>query len=183
MLRSVIAALCLLLAGCGEMREATFPFPAPVVTVFTATWCMACKHDADIVDRWEQSGVTVVRVDIDRFPGAAVHERIASVPTYFVRAGNRVIRTQDAWVVDAELRAMNMSQRRCRNCPSQRVQPATDARVNAVDDAEWRQAIGTCQAAIEVVAKYATTQASIASVQCLRQLTARLTEIINNCGV
>jgi len=49
---------------------------------FYATWCGPCKMMEPIVDKIQDAGIRVVRVDVDENPDLAEYFRVMSVPTF-----------------------------------------------------------------------------------------------------
>jgi len=97
------------LIGCEKPKPPVKPAPVKPVTQlvvydFHATWCNPCKIQAPIVDAVEDSGVKVVRVDIDKQPELAAKYGVESVPTYvIVTRGVETFRTQNANVLYRKL--------------------------------------------------------------------------------
>ena len=67
--------------------------PKPIVKfqllVFTATWCTVCQEQKPIVADIEDTGVKVVRIDIDEHPDLAAKYNVTAVPTYILYRGNK----------------------------------------------------------------------------------------------
>ena len=58
----------------------------PVLVDFSATWCMPCRMQGPILERFasEREDVTVTKVDVDEAPQTAAEYGIRSVPTLAV---------------------------------------------------------------------------------------------------
>lgn len=63
---------------------------------FYATWCGPCKANGPAIDRLENEGARINRIDIDRDQDTANRYGITSVPTYVVLVnGKEIARTQN----------------------------------------------------------------------------------------
>ncbi len=99
----------LLIAGCSPEPNTpdSAPDPAPPpkqgegctppkVVAFCAKWCGPCREAQPTLKWLEKQGVTVVHVDVDKYPDICREYSVTSYPTFFVYVCHRdTVRTQD----------------------------------------------------------------------------------------
>jgi len=105
MRRLLVLAAILLFVGCSPEPNTPDPAPPPKqgegctppkVVAFCATWCGPCKAAQPTLKWLEKQGVTVVHVDVDKYPDLCREYGVTSYPTFFVYIFHRdTVRTQD----------------------------------------------------------------------------------------
>ncbi len=71
------------------------PKDTPTLTVFSAKWCSACQHAKPTINKIEQSGVKVTRIDADEQPQLLRENNVNLLPTFIAIKDGKTLRTQD----------------------------------------------------------------------------------------
>lgn len=76
-----------------EFTEKVLKSPIPVLVDFYADWCGPCKFMAPILDQiaQEQTGASVMKVDVDALGEIAGTYNVSSIPTFLVFSGGKVV--------------------------------------------------------------------------------------------
>jgi thiol-disulfide isomerase/thioredoxin len=72
-------------SGVAEMSSTPAAAPSRAVWFYTAAWCGACRQMHPVLDRLERSGITVHRIDIDKYP----HRYRGTIPLTVTYVGDQ----------------------------------------------------------------------------------------------
>lgn len=78
----------------------------PVLVDFYATWCGPCKIQAPILSELKQKVgemASVVKIDVDKYPGVAAQFQVQGVPTLILFKGHKQLWRQSGVVPAAFL--------------------------------------------------------------------------------
>eukprot|EP00439_Symbiodinium_sp_Y106_P035603 s2747_g4.t1 len=82
-------------ASVREVQELSTAKAAPVLAVFTASWCQPCRmlapHLEDISEKFEGRFLKMVQVDVTDIPEAAREFRVDAVPYFLVLRDGHVV--------------------------------------------------------------------------------------------
>jgi thioredoxin 1 len=71
-------------------EDCTFAWPTEYVVDYYSTTCQPCAQIAKLLPKWSNdSGIPVVKVDVDKYPNAATVDKVRKVPTFIYRVAGK----------------------------------------------------------------------------------------------
>jgi len=102
----ILAILFGLALACNGAEQSAHP----TIMAVTAAWCPPCKQAHAIIEAAEQAGelagISIIYVDIDRYPALAKKYNVTSVPTFFVGVNKIELRTHYVHIAIAKAKEL-----------------------------------------------------------------------------
>lgn len=114
------------------------PLPDVVLLDFTASYCAPCQQMVPVLQRLEESGFQVRKIDVSEEPELHRKYNVRKLPTLIVLAGGREVRRYQGLTPESELR--RELERACRDLGEASRDQKTDRRSSRRDEAVLAEA-------------------------------------------